>query len=76
MNGPINGPSTIDGIIAAMMAVESIVAEPVSLARYHASANPTTWLPNMENAWLAHITKNFLIAVTPSWDFGYACRTA
>jgi hypothetical protein len=48
--------------------MDSTVAEPVSLARYHASANPTTELPNMEKAWLVQITKNFLIIVTPLKD--------
>jgi hypothetical protein len=50
------------------MAVERMVAEPVSLARYQASANPTTALPKMEKAWLVHKTKNFFKTVSPWWE--------
>jgi hypothetical protein len=46
-----------------IMAVESIVAEPVSFARYQARANPTTALANIETAWLDHNTKNFFNAI-------------
>jgi hypothetical protein len=59
----MNGPRTIDGIIATINAVESTVARPVVLVRYHASAKVTTALPNREAAWLDHRTKNFLIVV-------------
>ena len=68
MKGPIKGPRITAGIRLTIIAVASIVAEPVCLAIYQASANPTTVLPNMEAAWLAQMTKNFLIAVIPLKD--------
>jgi hypothetical protein len=65
MNGPMNGPRKIMGRKFTSMAVERIVAEPVSLARYQARANPTTELPNMEAAWLLQRTKNFFKTISP-----------
>ncbi len=49
MTGPTNGPRKILGRIFIIMAVEKIVAEPVSLAKYQARENPTTVLPSKEN---------------------------
>ncbi|UCC16256.1 MAG: hypothetical protein JSU58_07740, partial [Dehalococcoidales bacterium] len=55
------GPRKICGRIAIIVAVASMVAEPVSCVRYHASAKLTTELPRREAAWLIQITINFFI---------------
>jgi len=63
MNGPMNSPRITWGIMITIPAVESIVAEPVSFVKYHASAKLTMVVPKIENAWLTHKTKNFFSAV-------------
>ncbi len=45
---PTKGPSTMLGTIAAVVAVASTVAEPVSLVTYHTRANCTKALPTRE----------------------------
>src|SRR3972149_5754200 len=70
INGPIKGPRATPGSMLTSIAVERIVAEPVSRARYQASVNPTMVLPNMEAAWLDQRTKNFFNKSTPSYMKG------
>ena len=64
ISGPMNGPRNAMGITFIIIAMERMVAEPVSLARYQASANPTMELPIWDAAWLDQRTKNFFNLIT------------